>query len=161
MAVDRRRFVTDTWRAAYAVALLPLAGCARQNDARPDLPPKIPEYLDTRVPELLAETKVPGLSIAIVKDSALAWRTTSSAARASSDRARRSNGPAAIVGRAEERTAARRGRSRGLHRPRDGRSQSSVPTESRQMATGSRRALRREQRSRGPRAARLGCDQRD
>jgi len=38
------------------------------------VPPKIAEYLDKRVPELLAETKVPGLSIAVVKESSLALR---------------------------------------------------------------------------------------
>ena len=74
MAVNRRRFVTDTCRAACALALLPSASCAPQNSSRPDVPPRIPEYLDKRIPELLAETKVPGLSIAVVKDSALAWR---------------------------------------------------------------------------------------
>ena len=74
MAVSRRRFVTDTYRAACALALLPSASCAPQNSSRPDVPPRIPEYLDKRIPELLAETRVPGLSIAVVKDSALAWR---------------------------------------------------------------------------------------
>ena len=74
MAASRRRFVTDTCRAACALALLPSAGCARQNASHPDLPRNIPEYLDKRIPELLTETKVPGLSIAVVKDSALAWR---------------------------------------------------------------------------------------
>jgi len=38
------------------------------------VPPRVPEYLDKRIPELLAETRVPGLSLAVVKDSALAWR---------------------------------------------------------------------------------------
>jgi CubicO group peptidase (beta-lactamase class C family) len=76
MAVSRRRFVTETYRAACALALFPWAACARQNaqSSHPGLPPNIPEYLDKRIPELLSETKVPGLSIAIVKDSALAWR---------------------------------------------------------------------------------------
>jgi CubicO group peptidase (beta-lactamase class C family) len=38
------------------------------------LPGGVAEYLDKRVPELLAQTRVPGLSIAVVKDGALAWR---------------------------------------------------------------------------------------
>ena len=77
MAASRRTFVTDTCRAACALALLPSAACARRNDepaSHAHLPPNIPEYLDKRIPELLAQTKVPGLSIAVVTDSALAWR---------------------------------------------------------------------------------------
>jgi CubicO group peptidase (beta-lactamase class C family) len=74
MAINRRRFVTETCRAACALALLPSASGVQQNASRPDLPPKIAEYLDKRIPELLAETKVPGFSIAVVKNSALALR---------------------------------------------------------------------------------------
>ena len=74
MAVNRRRFVTDACRAACALALLPSAGCARQDASQPSLPSNIREYLDKRIPELLAETRVPGLSIAVVKDSELAWQ---------------------------------------------------------------------------------------
>jgi CubicO group peptidase (beta-lactamase class C family) len=78
--MDRRRFLTDTTRAACALALLPAAGCARPS--RPDFPPNIAEYLDPRIPELLAEAKVPGLSIAVVKDSALSWRRSYGVANA-------------------------------------------------------------------------------
>lgn len=74
MPKSRRRFVTDACRATCALALLPSAGFARLNASHSDLPPNIPEYLDKRIPELLTETRVPGLSIAVVKDSALAWR---------------------------------------------------------------------------------------
>src|SRR5262245_41541520 len=72
MPVSRRAFVRDTCRAACAMALLPSASCARRGGAT--LSPNVLEYLDKRIPELLAETKVPGLSMAIVKDSTLAWR---------------------------------------------------------------------------------------
>jgi hypothetical protein len=69
--ISRRKFVTDTCRAASALALLPSIGCRRQTAY---LPPNIPEYLDKRIPGLMAEAKVPGLSIAVVNDSALVWR---------------------------------------------------------------------------------------
>ena len=78
MAVNRRTFLARSCRAACcSVACLPLSGCARQKGDRisePRLPGGIVEYLDKRVPELLAQTKVPGLSIAVVKDGLLAWR---------------------------------------------------------------------------------------
>jgi CubicO group peptidase (beta-lactamase class C family) len=74
MVLSRRQFVTNTCRATGALALLAPWSCARPHTSRPDLPPGIPEYLNRRIPELLAETKVPGLSMAVVKDSALAWR---------------------------------------------------------------------------------------
>ena len=77
MAASRRRFVTDTCRAACAIALLPLAACARKNTSPPHSPSWLrtsPSIWDKRIPELLAQTKVPGLSIAVVTDAALAWR---------------------------------------------------------------------------------------
>ena len=77
MAVNRRTFLAESCRAACSVACLPLSGCARKNGDRisePRLPGGIVEYLDKRVPELLAQTKVPGLSFAVVKDGVLAWR---------------------------------------------------------------------------------------
>ena len=76
MPVDRRTFVTEACRAACAIALLPSAACVRQRDraSRVDLAANIPAYLDRRIPELLTETKIPGLSIAVVKDATLAWR---------------------------------------------------------------------------------------
>ena len=77
MAASRRRFVTDTCKTACAIALLPSAACTRKRDdpAPPSrLPLNITEDLDKRIPELLAQTKVPGLSMAVVTDAALAWR---------------------------------------------------------------------------------------
>jgi CubicO group peptidase (beta-lactamase class C family) len=78
MAVNRRTFLAQSCRAAGVVSLLPLAGCARQaggeRSSQPELARSIVEYLDTTIPKLLSETKVPGLSMAIVKDAALAWR---------------------------------------------------------------------------------------
>jgi CubicO group peptidase (beta-lactamase class C family) len=77
MTAGRRRFVTDACRASFAIALLRSAACRRQNDETAfvsTLPSNIREYLDKRIPELLAQTKVPGLSMAVVTDAALAWR---------------------------------------------------------------------------------------
>ena len=77
MTASRRTFVANTCRAACAMALLPSAACTREHDdpaSRSTFPASIPEYLDKRIPELLAQTKVPGLSIAVVTDAALAWR---------------------------------------------------------------------------------------
>ena len=78
MAVNRRTFLARTCRAAGAVSLLPLAGCARQaggeRSSQPELARSIVDYLDTAISKLLSETNVPGLSMAIVKDAALAWR---------------------------------------------------------------------------------------
>ena len=76
MEVSRRRFVTDTCWAAGGLVLLSPTALGQQNAAPspPALPPNILEYLDKRIPELLSETRVPGLSIAIVKDAALASR---------------------------------------------------------------------------------------
>ena len=76
MAASRRRFVTDTCRAAFAIGLLPSVACTRKTDdpSQSTLPPNIPEYLDKQIPQLLAQTRVPGLSIAVVTNAALAWR---------------------------------------------------------------------------------------
>lgn len=83
VAVDRRTFVRETGRAACALALLHSAACKpRKGDgaSAPQLPPDIPRYLDKRIPELLAATKIPGLSMSIVKDASIAWRHSYGAA---------------------------------------------------------------------------------
>src|SRR5690349_7337635 len=41
---------------------------------RSGLPDHIVEYVNRRVPALLAQTKVPGLAIAVVRDGGLVWR---------------------------------------------------------------------------------------
>jgi CubicO group peptidase (beta-lactamase class C family) len=77
MALNRRTFLARACQAASAVSLLPPNALALQTRDRVspiELPRDIVDYLDKRIPELLAETKVPGLSIAVVKDAALAWR---------------------------------------------------------------------------------------
>ena len=78
MALNRRTFLARSYRAFSAASLLPVVGCVRQsgNDhsSQPQLPSGIGQYLDKTMPELLSQTKVPGLSMAIVKDAALAWR---------------------------------------------------------------------------------------
>jgi len=63
---------------AGAVSLIPLAGCDRlaggERSSQFDLAPNIVKYLDAAIPKLLLETKVPGLSMAIVNDAAVFWR---------------------------------------------------------------------------------------
>ena len=75
--LQRRTFLARSCRAALAVSLLPTRGHSQEDAARSSaakLSPTTIEYLDRRIPELLAETKVPGLGIAVVENGMLAWR---------------------------------------------------------------------------------------
>jgi len=75
--IDRRTFLAQSCRAACAAKLYSAAAYPRQNRtslSQPELSPAIVAYLDKHIPELLAETKVPGLSMAVVKDAALVWK---------------------------------------------------------------------------------------
>jgi CubicO group peptidase (beta-lactamase class C family) len=84
MAVNRRTFLAQSCWTAGAVSLIPLTGCDRQaggeRSSQSELEPNIVEYLDTTIPKLLSETRVPGLSMAILKDAAVAWRRSYGAA---------------------------------------------------------------------------------
>ena len=75
--MDRRTFLAQCCRATCAAPLFLSTACAwrnRPNASQPELSPAIVRYLDRRIPELLTETKVPGLSMAVVKDAALVWK---------------------------------------------------------------------------------------
>jgi CubicO group peptidase (beta-lactamase class C family) len=77
--MKRREFLTASSRAALGSSLLPLAPrsaetllFARPNDRAPWK--TLLADLEKQIPELMAETKTPGLSIAIIRDAKLLWR---------------------------------------------------------------------------------------
>jgi CubicO group peptidase (beta-lactamase class C family) len=77
--MKRREFLTTSSRAALGSSLLPFATCSAgtQLFARPkDRTPweTLLADLEKQIPELMAETKTPGLSIAIIRDAKLLWR---------------------------------------------------------------------------------------
>jgi len=76
--MDRRTFLAQSCRAACAAPISLSTAYAWQNRpgmSQPELSPAIVAYLDRRIPELLAETRVPGLSMAVVKDASLVWKS--------------------------------------------------------------------------------------
>ena len=75
----RRDFLIESGRAALSVSLLPLVARAQgnQKSAQPKdgLPWKdLIADLEQQIPQLMEKAKVPGLSIAIIKDAKLFWR---------------------------------------------------------------------------------------
>jgi CubicO group peptidase (beta-lactamase class C family) len=75
----RRQFLITSGRAAAGVAILPFGACARAArtvSERHDVDSWRPVLadLETQIPQLMAEAKVPGLSIAIVADGGLLWQ---------------------------------------------------------------------------------------
>src|SRR5215813_4897848 len=76
MAVTRREFIVQSSQSALAASLLSsVAVTAQRGSALPsEYSSRVTDYLDTRIPQLLGETKVPGLAAAIVKDANLVWR---------------------------------------------------------------------------------------
>jgi CubicO group peptidase (beta-lactamase class C family) len=75
--MHRREFLIQSSRAALGVSLLPMAGCATRkltpvSTALP-LGPLIP-HLEHQLPVWMEESKVPGLSIALIHDAKVAWR---------------------------------------------------------------------------------------
>jgi CubicO group peptidase (beta-lactamase class C family) len=75
----RRAFLAHGSRALLAASGLPLASCA-QDDRRSTEPANAPAWqsviadLEKQIPGLMAEAKLPGLSIAVIWDGKLAWR---------------------------------------------------------------------------------------
>ena len=77
--ICRRDFLIESSRAALSSSLLPLVARAQgnQNSADPkDRPPwkTLIADLEKQIPQLMEKAKVPGLSIAIIKDAKLFWR---------------------------------------------------------------------------------------
>lgn len=75
----RREFLAKSSRAAFGFSLLPLAGCAHRNPASAKSKEGIPSrtllaHLEKQIPTWMQESKVPGLSIATIKDAKVAWR---------------------------------------------------------------------------------------
>jgi CubicO group peptidase (beta-lactamase class C family) len=77
--MKRRAFLTASSRAVLGFSLLPFAPCsvgpllfARPKDRTPW--ETLLAELEKQIPELMAEAKTPGLSIAIVRDAKLFWR---------------------------------------------------------------------------------------
>lgn len=67
--MQRREFLSETGRAALALSLAPWAATVHGQTSRNFL-----KDLETEVTELMTTAKVPGVSIALVKDGALFWR---------------------------------------------------------------------------------------
>jgi CubicO group peptidase (beta-lactamase class C family) len=75
----RREFLVESSRAALSFSLLPLVARAQGNRKSAKLEDGTPEKtlitdLEKHIPKLMEEAKVPGLSIAIIKDAKLFWR---------------------------------------------------------------------------------------
>jgi CubicO group peptidase (beta-lactamase class C family) len=69
---SRRRFLTRGSQAVVGTSLLPFAGCS-DSGPRARVPAGLIENVEAQIPALLAAARVPGLSIAIVRDGKLAW----------------------------------------------------------------------------------------
>jgi CubicO group peptidase (beta-lactamase class C family) len=75
----RREFLVESSRAALSFSLLPLVARAQENQKPAELKDGTPSKsliadLEKQIPQLMEEAKVPGLSIAIIKDGKLLWR---------------------------------------------------------------------------------------
>jgi CubicO group peptidase (beta-lactamase class C family) len=75
----RRKFLAKGGRALLGFSLLPLAAHAQANQKPPEAKGDAPAAgliarLEKQIPQLMEEAKVPGLSIAIIKDAKLFWR---------------------------------------------------------------------------------------
>ncbi len=74
---SRRRFLAQSGRTALGLSLLPLAACSRPPAAtsEPDeeAPTALIDDLKARIPSLLAAARVPGLSIAVIRNARVAW----------------------------------------------------------------------------------------
>ena len=73
----RRRFLLQSSRAVLGASLLPIAGCSgpgvSTTDPEAQVPATLTNELEAQVPSLLAAARVPGLSIALVRNGQLAW----------------------------------------------------------------------------------------
>lgn len=73
----RRGFLVQSGRTAFCFSFLPVVGClARKMPPRSDAPPlgTLIAHMEKQIPQWLEESKVPGLSMAVIKDAKLAWR---------------------------------------------------------------------------------------
>jgi CubicO group peptidase (beta-lactamase class C family) len=75
----RREFLAEGSRTVLSFSLLPLASRAHENqkprESKRDAPSAaLLAELEKQIPPLMAEAKVPGLSIAIIQDAKLFWR---------------------------------------------------------------------------------------
>jgi len=75
----RRKFLVEGGRALLSFSLLPLAARAQGNQKPPEFKGDAPSAvliaeLERQIPPRMEEAKVPGLSIAIIKDGKLFWR---------------------------------------------------------------------------------------
>lgn len=74
----RRQFLAHTAGAALALPLLPIAGCARRTtnvqSKRSAAARLLVTHLQQQIPVWLQESKLPGLSIAIISNARIAWR---------------------------------------------------------------------------------------
>jgi CubicO group peptidase (beta-lactamase class C family) len=75
----RRAFLVETGRAALAFSLLPFVPCSQGNQKSAEWEGGTPwkaliADLEKLIPKLMEEVRVPGLSIAIIKDARLFWR---------------------------------------------------------------------------------------
>src|SRR5262245_12248884 len=76
MPMERREFLIEGGRAAFGVGALCLSGCSSHppTAARAAfLESHVPAW-ESGIPQWLRETKMPAVSIAIVRDGKLAWR---------------------------------------------------------------------------------------
>jgi len=75
----RREFLVETSRVALGACALPLVACSGGNRPARDFEQEaswkpLIDDLEKQIPQLMAEAKVPGVSIAIIKDAKVIWR---------------------------------------------------------------------------------------
>ncbi len=75
--IPRRHFLLQSGRAVLGASLLPIAGCSKSGlsttDPEAQVPATLTNELEAQVPSLLAAARVPGLSIALVRNGQVAW----------------------------------------------------------------------------------------
>src|SRR5262245_65096280 len=81
MKMRRREFLVESGRATFSFSLLPLVRRAERNRqpisaerGETTLWETLINDLEKQIPSWMREAKVPGLSIAIIKDANLGWR---------------------------------------------------------------------------------------
>jgi CubicO group peptidase (beta-lactamase class C family) len=74
--VQRREFLVDSGRATLGFGALVVSGCSShsQNTSKDPFLESLTGHWEAKIPQWLPETKMPAVSIAIVRDGQLAWR---------------------------------------------------------------------------------------
>lgn len=83
--MKRRAFIRSAGRGVVGLALAPAVAAAQTSAASADAR-QLPAILEREIPALLEESRVPGLSIAVIRAGRLVWRRGFGVTRAGSNR---------------------------------------------------------------------------